>query len=168
MSGTRRVVWSLGGNLGDVQDTLRTAVAGLAAAEGVRVVAVSGVVVTDPVGGVDQADFLNIVVVAEASGTAEELLALGHCLEDAAGRVRDVRWGPRTLDVDLIAVGDEVRHSPDPVLPHPRAHERAFVLVPWLDADPAAHLPGRGPVAHLLSVVSDAGVRRLPGVRVWP
>ena len=98
MSGTRRVVWSLGGNLGDVQDTLRTAVAGLAAAEGVRVVAVSGVVVTDPVGGVDQPDFLNIVVVAEASGTAQELLALGHCLEDAATCESAGDWLPKQFE----------------------------------------------------------------------
>ena len=90
-------------------------------------------------------------------------LARAHELEQAAGRTREVRWGPRTLDVDVIAVDDAARSADDPelTLPHPRAHERAFVLVPWADVDPDAVLPGHGRVADLVDLVADrSGVRR--------
>jgi 7,8-dihydro-6-hydroxymethylpterin-pyrophosphokinase len=84
-------------------------------------------------------------------------------VEAAYGRTRDVRWGPRTLDVDLVAVGDETSDDDLLVLPHPRAHERAFVLAPWLDVDPGAALRGRGAVAGLLGSLDTTGLRRLDG-----
>ncbi|HET9944610.1 MAG TPA: 2-amino-4-hydroxy-6-hydroxymethyldihydropteridine diphosphokinase, partial [Actinomycetes bacterium] len=81
-------------------------------------------------------------------------------VEETFARVREVRWGPRTLDVDVVAVGDLRVDEPDLLVPHPRAADRAFVLVPWLDVDPAAELPGRGRVDDLLSAVDRSGVRR--------
>jgi 2-amino-4-hydroxy-6-hydroxymethyldihydropteridine diphosphokinase len=131
-------VLSLGSNLGDRLGWLRL---GLSVLEPV---AVSRVYQTAPWGGVAQDDYLNVV--ALCPWDAAEAWRRAVVAETAAGRVRDVRWGPRTLDVDVIwAPGTD----PALVLPHPRAHERAFVLVPWLDVDPAAVLPGHGPVAAL-------------------
>jgi 7,8-dihydro-6-hydroxymethylpterin-pyrophosphokinase len=88
------------------------------------------------------------------------LLALAHAAERAWDRTREVRWGPRTLDVDVLAVGDLVVDTPDLQVPHPRAHERAFVLVPWAEVDPDALVPGRGSVADLAAATGSAGVRR--------
>ena len=118
---------------------------------------------TDPVGGpADQPAYLNAVVVADTVLEPQALLALAHRVEDAHGRVRVEHWGARTLDVDVLAV-DALR-SDDPVLtlPHPRAHERAFVLVPWSDVDPDFDVPGRGRVRDLLAALpaaDRAGVR---------
>ena len=161
------VVIALGANLGDRLATLQSAVSALATFEGVKLGAVSAVFETAPAGGPpDQPDYLNAVVVLTTTRDAVALLALAHDLEAAAGRVRLERWGPRTLDVDVIDVDGEV--SPDPVLtlPHPRAHERAFVLVPWHDVDPEAVLAGHGPVTDLLSGVADQQVRRTDQVLV--
>ena len=131
-------VLSLGSNLGDRLAHLRL---GLAVLEPY---AVSRVYETAPWGGVEQDDFLNVV--ALCSYDAAEAWRRAVEAETAAGREREVRWGPRTLDVDVVwADGTD----PDLELPHPRAHERAFVLVPWLDVDPEAVLPGHGPVAAL-------------------
>jgi 2-amino-4-hydroxy-6-hydroxymethyldihydropteridine diphosphokinase len=160
MTPTRRATVALGSNFGDRAAALRLAVGCLADTPGVRVVAVSPVYETDPVGGPVQSDFLNAVVLVDTELTAEQLLVRALGIEAAAGRVRGPRWGPRVLDVDLIAVGTERRRHPDPVLPHPRAHERAFVLVPWQDVDPQAVLPGRGRIADLLAAVDRSGVRR--------
>ncbi|HEU0132500.1 MAG TPA: 2-amino-4-hydroxy-6-hydroxymethyldihydropteridine diphosphokinase [Mycobacteriales bacterium] len=146
-------VLSLGANLGDRLAALRDAVALLDPAD------VSPVYETEPVGGVVQDDFLNAVVRVETALDPYDLLALARSAEDAAGRVRDVRWGPRTLDVDVVAYGDLVSDDPVLTLPHPRAHERAFVLRPWLDLDPDAVLTGRGRVADLLATATGA-VRR--------
>jgi len=100
---------------------------------------------------------------------AQALLERCHSLEDAFGRVRGgERWGPRTLDLDLIVYGDEVCDGPGLTLPHPRAHERAFVLAPWHDADPEAQIPGRGLVADLLAAIGMAGVSRLDGAVLQP
>jgi 2-amino-4-hydroxy-6-hydroxymethyldihydropteridine diphosphokinase len=152
-----RAVLSLGANLGEPAEALRHAVQALAAR--VTVVAVSPVYETEPVGGVPQDDFLNAVVVVETDLPPRELLTFAHQIEYEAGRVRDVRWGPRSLDVDLVAYGDLTSPDPDVTLPHPRAHERAFVLRPWLDVDPDATLPGCGRVADLLPSATGA-VRR--------
>lgn len=148
-------VISIGSNVGDRPAHLRSAVAGL---PGVR--AVSPVYETAPWGGVEQGDFLNAVVLAEAVLEPEQWLALAHRLEDAAGRERRVRWGPRTLDVDLIDVDGVRREDGHLTLPHPRAAERAFVLVPWLDIAPDAVLPGHGRVADLVAALDVSGVRR--------
>jgi 2-amino-4-hydroxy-6-hydroxymethyldihydropteridine diphosphokinase len=96
------------------------------------------------------------------------MLILHRCLavERALGRVRAQRWGPRTLDIDVIACGTQVSDDPLLTLPHPRAHERAFVLAPWHEADPGAYLPGVGPVAEVLARVGMTGVTRLPHARL--
>jgi 2-amino-4-hydroxy-6-hydroxymethyldihydropteridine diphosphokinase len=126
--------------------------------------AVSPVYVTVPWGGVEQPEFLNaVLLVDDARADAGEWLRRGQRCEAAAARTREVRWGPRTLDVDVIDVEHTVQDDPLLTLPHPRAHERAFVLVPWLDVEPDAELPGHGPVAGLIAALPDAerfGVRR--------
>jgi 2-amino-4-hydroxy-6-hydroxymethyldihydropteridine diphosphokinase len=150
----RPAVLALGSNLGDRLAHLRVAVDVLAPR------AVSPVYETEPVGGVEQGPFLNAVVLCDL--TAEQAWRRAQQAERRAGRERSVRWGPRTLDVDLVDAAPPV---PDGLqVPHPRAHERAFVLVPWLDLDPDADLPGHGPVRSLLAVLDRTGVRRHPEV----
>ena len=161
----RRVAFGLGGNIGDAGAALRGAVALLRSADEVQVVAVSSQYRTAPVGGPAQPDYCNAVVVGHSAAEPEELLELAHRVEQEFGRTRSVRWGPRTLDVDLLAVGELRRDTASLVLPHPRAHLRAFVLVPWAQVDPAFVLPGRGSVAELLAALHPeerAGVQRLP------
>jgi 2-amino-4-hydroxy-6-hydroxymethyldihydropteridine diphosphokinase len=159
----RRTVIAMGSNLGDRLDYLQGGLDGLFDTPRISFLAVSPVYETAPVGGPEQPDYLNAVVIAETSMPAQAVLERCLSLEDAYGRVRDERWGPRTLDLDLIIYGDEVSNSPGLTLPHPRAHERAFVLAPWHDADPQAQLPGRGPVADLLAALGTAGVARVEG-----
>ncbi len=150
-----RAVLSLGANLGDRAGTLRTAVEALQA-DGL--VARSTLYETPPWGPVEQPPYLNAVVVVRGDRDAAGWLARAHELEQAAGRTREVRWGARTLDVDVVTVTADdgtpvLSGDPALTLPHPRAHERAFVLVPWLSLDPAAELPGHGPVADLLAAL---------------
>ena len=154
------VVLALGSNVGDRLANLQRAVDLLCRGE-FRCTAVSGTFETAPVGGPPQDDYLNAVLLGRSGLSAAQVLSLGQAAEAALGRVRTQRWGPRTLDVDVIAFGDQISEDPALTLPHPRAHERAFVLAPWLEADPDAVLPGRGRVADLLAVVGTAGVRRL-------
>jgi 2-amino-4-hydroxy-6-hydroxymethyldihydropteridine diphosphokinase len=156
----RRVVLALGSNLGDRLELLQGAVDALADTPELEVLAVSPVYETDPVGGPDQPDYLNAVVVCSGPQSPRTVLERALAIENAFDRVRDVRWGPRTLDVDVIAVGDLVVGEPDLQVPHPRAAERAFVLVPWLDVDAAAALPGAGAVADLVARLDVTGVRR--------
>ncbi|HEX6873053.1 MAG TPA: 2-amino-4-hydroxy-6-hydroxymethyldihydropteridine diphosphokinase [Micromonosporaceae bacterium] len=148
-----RAVLSLGSNLGDRFGHLRGAVRGLAGS----VLAVSGVYQTPPWGDPDQPPYLNAVVLVAGDVPAQGWLDRAMALEQAAGRVRDERrrFGPRTLDVDVIAVwtddGEPVRSDrPELTLPHPRAHLRGFVLRPWLDIEPYARLPGHGFVHELI------------------
>jgi 2-amino-4-hydroxy-6-hydroxymethyldihydropteridine diphosphokinase len=131
-----RAYLGIGANLGDRVAYLQGAVDGLAAADDVVVVAVSPVYETAPVGGPSQPDYLNAVVAVDTALTPRELLVLANRLEAEADRVREVHWGPRTLDVDVLLVGDEEVNEPDLVVPHPRMTERAFVLVPLADLDP--------------------------------
>jgi len=154
------VVLALGSNLGHRQDTLQGAVGAIAALPDVRVTAVSPVYETAPVGGPAQPDYLNAVVLADTGLTARELLDRLHEVEAAFDRVRTVRWGPRTLDIDIIDFDHARSEDPELTLPHPRAHERGFVLAPWHDVDPAAELPGHGPVAELLAKADSPGLRR--------
>jgi dihydroneopterin aldolase/2-amino-4-hydroxy-6-hydroxymethyldihydropteridine diphosphokinase len=156
----RRAVLALGSNLGDRLATLQQAVDELAATPGLGILAVSPVYQTAPVGGPEQPDYLNAVVLAETSRPAGDLLRRTQEIEAAAQRTREVRWGPRTLDIDVIVYGDETSGDPALTLPHPRAHERSFVLAPWHDADPGAELPGHGRIAGLLAALPRAGVRR--------
>lgn len=131
-----RAVLGLGANLGDARRVLADAVRVLEGDPDLRVVAVSGLWRTAAVGGPEQPDYLNAVVLVDTELDPEELLALAHRLEAAAGRERTVRWGPRTLDVDVLAMAGQRRTSPELTLPHPRAHHRAFVLVPWAEVAP--------------------------------
>jgi 2-amino-4-hydroxy-6-hydroxymethyldihydropteridine diphosphokinase len=154
------VVLALGSNLGDRLANLQAAVDSLCTGRGLDCTAVSPVYETAAVGGPAQPDYLNAVLVAVTSLPARAVLGRAQAAEAARHRVRQERWGPRTLDVDVIVYGDEISGDPDLTLPHPRAHERAFVLAPWHDADPRAVLPGRGRVADLLAAAGAAGVRR--------
>ena len=143
-----RAVLSLGSNLGDRRRHLSEAVRTL----GTEVVAVSSIYRTPPWGPVPQDDYYNLVlIVSSAQADAYGWLNRCHDLERAAGRLRDIRWGPRTLDADIIVVDQVESVDPDLLLPHPRAFERAFVLLPWAEIEPAAVLPGHGPIADLLA-----------------
>ncbi|MET0235146.1 MAG: 2-amino-4-hydroxy-6-hydroxymethyldihydropteridine diphosphokinase [Kibdelosporangium sp.] len=148
-------VLSIGSNLGDRLGHLQSVV------DGLPVLAVSPVYQTAPWGVTDQDDFLNaVLIVSHEDIDAWGWLEHAHVLEAAAGRVRDVHWGPRSLDVDVITVAGVTSADPKLVLPHPHAHERAFVLVPWLAVQPDAELPGHGRVADLAAALGDQGVRR--------
>jgi dihydroneopterin aldolase/2-amino-4-hydroxy-6-hydroxymethyldihydropteridine diphosphokinase len=151
-------VVALGANLGDRERTLREAVAALGSLPGTTVVAVSDPVETDPVGGPDQPDYLNAVAVLTTPLSPRELLDALHRVEADHGRERVVRWGARTLDLDLIAYGG-VSRTDDPrlILPHPRAHEREFVLRPLCDVEPGLVLAGRT-AAELLAELEPQGV----------
>jgi 2-amino-4-hydroxy-6-hydroxymethyldihydropteridine diphosphokinase len=159
----RRAVLAVGSNLGDRLGTLQECVAAIGRLPGTDVLASSPVYETDPVGGPAQPDYLNAVLVIQTSLPPTELLEAAHRIEADFGRVRGERFGPRTLDIDIIAYSGEVSDDPVLTLPHPRAHERAFVLAPWHDVDPHAELPARGPVADLLAGLDSRGVRRVPG-----
>jgi 2-amino-4-hydroxy-6-hydroxymethyldihydropteridine diphosphokinase len=154
-----KCVLSLGSNLGRRFETLQGAIDTLFDAPGLEFVAASPVYETEPVGGPSgQRPFLNAVIIAETSLPPRTLLERAQSVENAFGRERLERWGPRTLDIDLIMVGDTVLTDADLTLPHPRAHERAFVLVPWSKADPEGRLPGHGPITELLTGLDDQGV----------
>jgi 2-amino-4-hydroxy-6-hydroxymethyldihydropteridine diphosphokinase len=158
-----RVVLALGSNLGDRLANLQAGVDLLCAAPGVSCSAVSPVYETVPVGGPAQPDYLNAVLIATTELSAPALLDRCHEAESALHRVRSEVWGPRTLDVDIIVYGDVISDDPRLTLPHPRAHERAFVLAPWHDLEPDARIPGRGPIADLLAAARADGVRPFPG-----
>jgi 2-amino-4-hydroxy-6-hydroxymethyldihydropteridine diphosphokinase len=157
-------VLALGANLGDPAATLQAAVRELAEYEGMELTGVSPVAVTAAVGGPSgQPDYLNLVLTVETTLAPRQLLAACHTVEQAHGRTREVRWGPRTLDVDVITYASLTSEDPELTLPHPRARERSFVLAPWSWLDPHATLGGSR-VAELAAQADDAGtVRRLPG-----
>jgi 2-amino-4-hydroxy-6-hydroxymethyldihydropteridine diphosphokinase len=156
-------VLSIGSNLGNRLATLRAAAGAFAP----WLVAASGVYETPPWGPVPQDDYLNAVLLADdPSAAPRDWLDRAHLAEQAAGRTRDVRWGPRTLDVDVVAVDAVTSDDPALTLPHPRAAERAFVLVPWAELEPDAVLAGR-PVRELIAglpLAEVAAVRRVEGV----
>jgi 2-amino-4-hydroxy-6-hydroxymethyldihydropteridine diphosphokinase len=159
----RRVVISIGSNLGERRTNLQGALDSLADTPEVWVTSVSPVYETAPVDApADSRDYLNAVVLLDTTLSARTLLERAHAIEAAYGRERDLeneKNAPRTLDVDLIVVGDRRADEEDLQLPHPRAHERAFVLVPWLDLEPEAELPDAGPVAELAEKTGRDGVR---------
>jgi 2-amino-4-hydroxy-6-hydroxymethyldihydropteridine diphosphokinase len=150
-------VVAFGANLGDRAATIQAAADGLAATEGIELVTLAPPIETPAVRpyGVDREapPYLNTVAVIRTSLAPHELHAVLRALEDTHGRVRTERWGDRTLDLDLIVYGDLQQDDPVLTLPHPRAHERDFVLRPWLTADPHAELPGRGRVDELLDAL---------------
>jgi 2-amino-4-hydroxy-6-hydroxymethyldihydropteridine diphosphokinase len=162
-----KVVYSVGSNLGDRLGNLQGAVDAIRDTPDVIVVDVSSVYETEAVGGpTDNPPFLNLVIVAETTLDPRTLLERAQAIEDAYGRVREERWAPRTLDVDLIMVGKAHSDEADIKLPHPLAHERGFVLVPWAEIDPAAALPGRGSLADLTGAVDAHGVVRRDDLRI--
>ena len=169
------VVIALGANLGDAGVVLAQAVADLAALPGVRVRAVSPLVETDPVGGPEQGAYLNAVLAADVTVRPAELLRALHGIEARHGRTREIRWGARTLDLALIQFGDPamrgevISDEPALTLPHPRAHERAFVLVPWSRLAPEARLrTGPSVDAPVRRVVDVLGELDASGVRTGP
>jgi 2-amino-4-hydroxy-6-hydroxymethyldihydropteridine diphosphokinase len=143
----------LGSNLGDREGTIRAAVAELAATEGIEVLGVSTLIDTEPVGVVDQPPFLNGVAALETGRAPRELLDLLLAVEARFGRDRDASpaHGPRTLDLDLLLYGGVEIDEPGLRVPHPRLHERGFVLGPLAELDTALEVPGRGPVQTLLA-----------------
>jgi 2-amino-4-hydroxy-6-hydroxymethyldihydropteridine diphosphokinase len=158
-------VLSVGSNLGDRLGTLQGCVHAIGGLPDTDVLARSPVYETAPVGGPAQPDYLNAVLVIETGLAPRDLLAATRRIEADFGRVRSPaaeRFGPRTLDIDIISYDEEISDDPVLTLPHPRARERAFVLAPWHDIDPAAVLPGHGPVAALLARTGQAGLRRRP------
>jgi 2-amino-4-hydroxy-6-hydroxymethyldihydropteridine diphosphokinase len=146
-----RAVLSLGSNLGNSAEILSSAAEALN--EVSEVIALSSFYQTRPVGGPPQPDFINAVIIIETNLEPEELLLVAQAIEGAHGRERNentVKWGPRFLDIDLIKCDEMLINTPDLTIPHPRAHEREFVLRPWNEIDPAATLPGLGAILRLL------------------
>ena len=158
----RRAVLALGSNLGERMTALQGAVDAIADTPDVWVTAVSPVYETEPVDAPEGSrSFLNAVLLVDTTLAATRLLERALAVEDAFERERsDVQNAPRTLDVDLIVVGDRRSEEDSLQLPHPRAKERAFVLQPWFDVDPEAELPDAGPIAQLLEKADTSGVTR--------
>lgn len=160
-----RAVLSIGSNIGDRLAHLRSVVDVL----GPRATAVSAVYSTAPWGGIEQQDFLNAVVIAEdETFDTYDWLRLGRELETAADRVRVQRWGPRSLDVDVLTcetgAGEVLSDDPELTLPHPRAHQRAFVLVPWLDVEPDGELTVDGTRRRLTDLLAELDPAERDGV----
>jgi 2-amino-4-hydroxy-6-hydroxymethyldihydropteridine diphosphokinase len=143
-----KAVISLGANIGDPKSQMDIAVAMLR--EALEVVAVSEYLLTKPVSDIEQPDYLNAVLIAESELPALELLSVLHGIEKTLGRERLERWGPRTIDLDLIQYGSLLSSADELTLPHPRAHERRFVLEPWISIDPEAILLTHGKISELL------------------
>ena len=162
------VVVSLGSNLGDRLAALNAAVGQLDAADDVRVIALSPIYETAPVGGPPQPDYLNAVALLETTRPPYDLLELTQRTEAELGRVRRVRWGARAIDIDIVMYGDEVSADERLTLPHPRAAERAFVLVPWLDVDPHAALPDGRTVSDVVAALDTSGVRARSDLTLEP
>jgi len=144
-----KAVVSLGANIGDPKANLDLAVALLR--EATDVIAVSSYLQTKPIGGPEQPDYLNAVAIVESELPAKDLLALLNGIETAMGRTREIHWGPRVIDLDLIQYGGLLVHDEKLTLPHPRAHERRFVLAPWFEIEPEAILLTHGRISDLLN-----------------
>jgi len=148
-----KAIVALGANIGDPQSNLDVAVALLKEAS--EVLKVSSYYTTEPVGGPEQPDYLNAVVILESDLPAMDLLSLLHGIEKSLGRERIEHWGPRTIDCDLIQYGSILSESAELMLPHPRAHERRFVLEPWYEVEPEGILLTHGPIRELLAQLKD-------------
>ena len=144
-----KAVISLGANIGDPKANLDLAIGLLR--EATEVIAVSSYLQTKPVGGPDQPDYLNAVAIVESELPAKDLLALLNGIETAMGRTREIHWGPRVIDLDLIQYGGLLVSDEKLTLPHPRAHERRFVLAPWFEIEPEAILLTHGRISDLLN-----------------
>ena len=143
-----KAVISLGANIGDANANLNLAIGLLR--EATQVLAVSSYLQTKPVGGPEQPDYLNAVAIVESELPAKDLLALLNGIETAMGRTREIHWGPRVIDLDLIQYGGLLVNDEKLTLPHPRAHERRFVLAPWFEIEPEAVLLTYGRISDLL------------------
>ena len=143
-----KAVISLGANIGDANANLDLAIGLLR--EATEVLAVSSYLQTKPVGGPEQPDYLNAVAIVESELPAKDLLALLNGIETAMGRTREIHWGPRVIDLDLIQYGGLLVNDEKLTLPHPRAHERRFVLAPWFEIEPEAVLLTHGRISDLL------------------
>ena len=154
----------LGANLGDAAATLRDAIAALAHLPDATLLRASRLYRTPAWGRTDQPDFINAVALVETSLDARALLDALLAIERRFGRVRleGERWGPRTLDLDLLLFGDAVIDEAGLQVPHPHLHERAFVLLPLAEIAPALQVPGRGPVAALAAGMAADGIEALP------
>jgi 2-amino-4-hydroxy-6-hydroxymethyldihydropteridine diphosphokinase len=144
-----KAVVSLGANIGDPKANLDLAVALLR--EATDVIAVSSYLQTKPVGGPEQPDYLNAVAIVESELPAKDLLAVLNGIETAMGRTREIHWGPRVIDLDLVQYGGLLVSDEKLTLPHPRAHERRFVLAPWFEIEPEAILLTHGRISDLLN-----------------
>ena len=144
-----KAVIALGSNIGNPKENLDLALALLKEATDVK--KVSSYYITKPVGYEEQPDFVNAVCIIETELPAMELLNMLHGIEKAMGRERTIKWGPRTLDLDIIQYGSLLSKSEELTLPHPRAHERKFVLEPWHEIEPDAILLSHGKIEELLS-----------------
>jgi 2-amino-4-hydroxy-6-hydroxymethyldihydropteridine diphosphokinase len=144
-----KAVISLGANIGDPKANLDLAIGLLR--EAAEVIAVSNYLQTKPVGGPEQPDYLNAVAIVESELPAKDLLAVLHGIETAMGRTREIHWGPRVIDLDLIQYGGLLVNDEKLTLPHPRAHERSFVLAPWFEIEPDAVLLTHGRISDLLN-----------------
>ncbi len=144
-----KAVISLGANIGDPKANLDLAIGLLR--EATEVNAVSNYLQTKPVGGPEQPDYLNAVAIVESELPAKDLLAVLHGIETAMGRTREIHWGPRVIDLDLIQYGGLLVNDEKLTLPHPRAHERRFVLAPWFEIEPEAVLLTHGRISDLLN-----------------
>ena len=143
-----KAVISLGANIGNPEEQMQLAIAMLR--EATDVIALSSIYTTEPVGGPVQPNYLNAICITESELPAADLLALLHAIEKTLGREHVERWGPRTIDLDLIQYGTILSSAQELELPHPRAHERKFVLEPWLEVEPDAILLTHGKVSELL------------------
>ena len=154
-----KAILSLGANLGDRRQTIERAISRIGETKGIRLLEDSAiyesVALTDSGYDPEQPSYLNAVVQVETSLKPKALLAALNEIENEFGRIRLKRWAPRTLDIDIITFGHELIETKSLIVPHPRAFERSFVLVPWLEVDPEAVLPGRGKVSELVAELSD-------------
>ncbi|MDE2409418.1 MAG: 2-amino-4-hydroxy-6-hydroxymethyldihydropteridine diphosphokinase [Actinomycetales bacterium] len=161
-----RVVIALGSNLGDRGEHIQSAAEQIGAIEGVKLVKLSGIMESFAItpAGVDESKpkYLNAVALVDTSLKAKELLAALQNIENQHGRVRLEKWGSRTLDLDIIDFGGQIKAGKELLLPHPRAYQRAFVMVPWAQLDPEAILPGHGSVAELAADLAED-----PKQKVW-
>jgi 2-amino-4-hydroxy-6-hydroxymethyldihydropteridine diphosphokinase len=148
-----KYVVALGSNLGDRESILHSAIESIRSFSDIK--AVSSFYDTAPVGGPDQPNYLNAVLITFAELSPEVFLSKLQDIENSAGRTREVRWGARTLDLDVITAGGVIQESEFLTLPHPRAHERTFVLAPWLEIEPEAELPGLGSAQSLFAGLSS-------------
>ena len=150
---------SLGSNLGERLDYLSQAVTALMNTPKIKVLKVSSVYQTKPVGGPEQEDYLNAVIKIETDLSPTQLLEVTQSIENNEGRVRDIRWGPRTLDIDVLTYDNLISADEKLTLPHPRISERAFVLVPFFEIEPTATVTGLGALSDLYNQISKSDVQ---------